>query len=86
MESTCKYSVSNLNEVAFANLPIEVKIAIKESGWPTPRLNISQTSTSKSRTFKREFKEELYEKIPWLCGYEQTNKKYCYLLNRLTVV
>lgn len=78
MESTCKYSVSNLNEVAFANLPIEVKIAIKESGRPTPRLNISQTSTSKSRTFKREFKEELYEKIPWLCGCEQTNKIFCF--------
>lgn len=78
MESTCKYSVSNLKEVAFANLPIEVKVAIKESGRPTPRLNISQTSTSKSRTFKREFKEELYEKIPWLCGCEQTNKIFCF--------
>lgn len=78
MESTCKYSVSKLNEVAFANLPLEVKISIKESGRPTPRLNISQTSTSKSRTFKREFKEELYEKIPWLCGCEQTNKIFCF--------
>ena len=51
MESTCKYSVSNLNEVVFANLPIEVKIAIKESGRPT---------TSKSRILKENLKTVSY--------------------------
>lgn len=78
MDSTSKYTVSNLKSIHFTSLSLEKKIEIKESGKPTPVLNLNQESTSKARTFKRAFNVDIYSKKTWICGCEDTNKLFCF--------
>jgi hypothetical protein len=54
------------------------KIKIKDSGKPTPMLNIVQVTNSKSRQFKREFKSDIYEKTNWICCCVDTNRLFCF--------
>ena len=54
---------------------------LKDSGRPTPILNIVQEQKEcKSRPgFTRKFDKNVYEKIPWLCGCHESHAFFCFI-------
>lgn len=60
-------------------MPFDQKCLIKQKGRPTPDLYINYESTSKTRTYKRVFNRNTYEKYQWMCGCSVTNKLLCFV-------
>lgn len=71
-------TVSNLINKKFSCRTIEERLAIKELGRPQPDLDISQSTTSQKRVFKRVFNRNVYDKNEWLCGCEVRNAFFCF--------
>lgn len=64
--STSAVEVLSLNSVDYIikNRPLqfEVKIQMKQKGRPTPDLSISFTSSSRNRSYSRQFNRNIYDK------------------------
>ena len=60
-------------------LSFEEKLLIKKKGRPIPDLQITYSSTSKTRTYNRVFNKNMYEKYEWMCGCSLTNKLFCFV-------
>lgn len=71
-------TVEYLLNISFSTLSPVQKIEIKNEGRPTPNLNISQITKSKSREFKRNFNCDIYKKHEWLCGCPKVNRLFCF--------
>jgi hypothetical protein len=72
-------SVDSLLNQPFSSRSLEEKIEIKTLGRPMPNLNIVQTAKgSKDRSYNRHFKQEIYDKYSWICGYEVRNALFCF--------
>ncbi|XP_031337552.1 uncharacterized protein LOC116166657 isoform X1 [Photinus pyralis] len=76
MEPPKVYSVQNLLK---APLSFDEKLLVKKGGRPIPDLQISSTSASKTRTYRRVFNRNIYEKYEWMCGCSVTNKLFCFM-------
>lgn len=81
--STSQVQVLSLNSVDYIiknrPLQLEVKIQIKQKGRPTPDLSISFTSSSRNRSYSRQFNRNIYDKYDWICGCPVGNKLYCFV-------
>lgn len=64
----------------FSTETLPEKCEIKNSGRPTPNLNIVQVQKEcKSRgSFKRKFDKGVYDKTLWLCGCEEKNSFFLF--------
>lgn len=74
LESNCNCLIECLLKRSFSGLPFNEKEIIINSPKPTPQLNIQ----SKTKTFKRHFKSEVYEQIKWICGCVHLSKLFCW--------
>lgn len=73
--------VCDLKELVFSDLSLEAKVEIKNNGRPKPVLNINQTQKGcKSRpAFTRKFDINVYDKVLWLCGCDESNAFFCFI-------
>ncbi|XP_077287215.1 zinc finger MYM-type protein 1-like [Arctopsyche grandis] len=74
INNNCNCLIENVLKRRFASLPFNEKEIIVKSPKPTPILNIQ----SKTKTFKRYFNTETYEKISWICGCAHLTKLFCW--------
>ncbi|KAF2903770.1 hypothetical protein ILUMI_02405 [Ignelater luminosus] len=71
-------SVQSLLAKPFCSRSFEEKTQVKRLGRPTPNLNLKQSVSSKKRTFKRKFNNEIYRKNLWICGCDVKNALFCF--------
>ncbi|XP_017769819.1 PREDICTED: zinc finger MYM-type protein 1-like [Nicrophorus vespilloides] len=73
-EDNCNCLIEDMIKRKFASLPFVEKEIIVNSPKPAPILSIQ----SQTKTFKRHFKKEIYENIPWICGCAHLSKLFCW--------
>ena len=65
---------SEINSVRYllenGPLTFEQKVLVKQNGRPTPDLDITYLSSSKTRTYNRAFNKNIYDKYKLICGYK----------------
>lgn len=71
-------SIQSLLSRPFRTLTLEDKIEVKNLGRSTPHLQFVQHVKTKSRSFNRKFKTDIYEKYDWMCGCEVKNALFCF--------
>lgn len=73
--------VSDLKKLVFSSLSLSDKLDLKNTGRPTPILNIVQVQPGyKGRgDFTRKFDKQIYDKYSWICGCEEKNSFFCFV-------
>lgn len=66
-------SIQQILQCNFSSISLEKKMEIKNTGRPTPDLNIKQITKCKTRDYVRQFKNDIYKKHDWTCGCSETN-------------
>ena len=74
--------VRELKTLHFGSLPLNEKLNIKLNGRPTPNLNIvqGQPEYNNRKGFTRKFDSNVYNKTSWICGCEETNLFFFFVL------